>query len=421
MSQSLKGQNREIEEHEDPKIVQTDADIDFGQVWKDILNFRQEFKVQDFAFQLIFGLGPSAVDIYSDFKFAESVDVERFTWGIPNLSLLFIAGPGIVFFIMMAQKAIERCLKPWKNETRKWYVSNGLSLLVVTAIAGGLLSLLYHRWQEATNPICKGLAGIVATILLLVKVVGVMVHSTEVKRMTVKASSYEGSYESSLQLSLVIYIWLGGGKLNKFSAATSLIMLSKAGAENFLTFGKEDKLKDKDFFPKLFLLAKYLPVFSLIGFFRVGTLSVCFAWSHLIQFFITMPLAINLPLGVLFLLKWCKKLPNLSLTEIVQGVLGEVTTSVLWGRLGREGSRKIQLFIGGYLLLLYSGILCMVMAHPDCIKMCFDIINWCSMCYDTELFNKIPIFILASGWMGYVLFFFQVFCFGGCCMDCRKK
>ena len=43
------------------------------------------------------------------------------------------------------------------------------------------------------------------------------------------------------------------------------------------------------------------------------------------------------------------------------------------------------------------------------------------MCYDTNLYNKIPIVILASGWGGYVLFFFQVFCFGGCCMDCRKK
>ena len=142
-----------------------------------------------------------------------------------------------------------------------------------------------------------------------------MVHSKEVKRLTVKASSYEGSYESSLQLSLVIYIWFGGAELNKFSAATSLIMISKAGAENFLTFGKKYMLKDKSFFLKLFLLAKYLPV--------VGTLAVCFAWSHVVQFFLTIPLAINLPLGVLFLLKWWKKLTNLTLTEIVQGVLGK--------------------------------------------------------------------------------------------------
>ena len=165
-----------------------------------------------------------------------------------------------------------------------------------------------------------------ATVVLLVKALGVMVHSKEVKRLTVKASSYEGSYESSLQLSLVIYIWLGGAELNKFSAATSLIMISKARAENFLTFGKKDMLKDKSFFVKLLLLAKYLPVFSLIGFFRVGTLAVCFSWSHVIQFFLTIPLAINLPLGVLFLLKWCKKLPNLTLTEIVQGVLGKWST-----------------------------------------------------------------------------------------------
>ena len=171
-----------------------------------------------------------------------------------------------------------------------------------------------------------------ATGVKLVKGVGVMVHSKKVKRMTVKASSYERSYESSLQLSLVIYIWLGGEQLNVFSAATSFIMISKAGAENFLTFGEEDKLEDENFFQKLFLLEKFLPVFSLIGFFRVGTLAVCFAWSHLIQFFTTMPLAVNLPLMILFLLKWWKKLPNLTLTEIVQGVLGK------WSAYRRFGS-----------------------------------------------------------------------------------
>ena len=84
MSQSLKEQkdassNSGIEKPEDPKTVQTEADIDYGQVWKDIKNFRNEFKGQDFAFQLMFGLVPSAEDIYSDFSFAESVDVERFT------------------------------------------------------------------------------------------------------------------------------------------------------------------------------------------------------------------------------------------------------------------------------------------------------------------------------------------------------
>ena len=47
-------------------------------------------------------------------------------------------------------------------------------------------------------------------------------------------------------------------------------------------------------------------------------------------------------------------LPSLTMADVVQGVVGELLGIEIWGRLGREGSRKIQRGVGGYLLLHYS-------------------------------------------------------------------
>ena len=41
-------------------------------------------------------------------------------------------------------------------------------------------------------------------------------------------------------------------------------------AENYLMTGPENMLEGKTFVAKLFLISKYLPLFSLTAFFRVG-------------------------------------------------------------------------------------------------------------------------------------------------------
>ena len=44
---------------------------------------------------------------------------------------------------------------------------------------------------------------------------------------------------------------------------SSTLVIGKVGAENILMKGEENKLKDKSFLQKVFLVARYIPVLSL--------------------------------------------------------------------------------------------------------------------------------------------------------------
>merc|ERR1719318_2173711 len=105
-------------------------------------------------------------------------------------------------------------------------------------------------------------------------------------------------------------------------------------------------------------------------------------------------------------------MPHLSLTEIVQGLVGEVSSIVLWGTTGREGSRKIQLWVGGYLLLLHTLVLALMLAFPDGLGLFGS---------SKDIPLEMPTMLLASGWIGYGLFIYQVYLFNRYNMDWRKK
>ena len=86
--------------------------------------------------------------------------------------------------------------------------------------------------------VMKVLAMTIGTGLLVVKVVGVLVHTDNVRMINVKATNYEGVYESALHLSLVLYVKLSDrGELDIPTMLSSLLMIGKSGAESFLTFG----------------------------------------------------------------------------------------------------------------------------------------------------------------------------------------
>ena len=93
------------------------------------------------------------------------------------------------------------------------------------------------------------------------------------KKLSIKTSAHEGIYESALQLFLISVVWLTTGVWD-IAMVSSLVMISKASVENFLTFGKEDKLEDRSFLSKLRLLAKFIPVFGRTAGFRLGTYAV---------------------------------------------------------------------------------------------------------------------------------------------------
>ena len=151
-------------------------------------------------------------------------------------------------------------------------ISNVCSLGLIAAIIIGLYILITADDignSSVSVLVCKILAGIVATLLLGIKTLQMFVHTESVKKLAVKASNYEGSYESSLQLLLNILLWVRGYQdLNRIAMASSLVMIAKSGAENFLTFGAENKLSDeRSLLSKLRTQAKFIPVFLLTGFF----------------------------------------------------------------------------------------------------------------------------------------------------------
>merc|ERR1719228_1911326 len=101
-----------------------------------------------------------------------------------------------------------------------------------------------------------------------------MVHSDNMKTINVRATAYEGSYESSLQLFLILFLWFAGETptLDISAMSSSLLMIAKSGAENFLTFGQENKLGERNIMEKLRNIGKFIPVFCLTAAFRVTAL-----------------------------------------------------------------------------------------------------------------------------------------------------
>ena len=263
--------------------------------------------------------------------------------------------------------------------------------------------------------VMKVLAMIVGILVLSVKMLGVLVHTENVKMINVRATSYEGIYEASFQLFLIMHVWLVGlTDLDGQAMASSILMIAKAGAENFLTFGEENKIADRNILGKLKQIVKLLPAFLFTALFRITTLSLCYAWDYYI-FLVLLLSALFLPLVVLLLLKMCGKLPHLSGADLVQGSVGEVTTIVLWGDAGREGSRRIQAMVGGYILMLYSAGLALVSTFPSGFDRC---LLW--GCY-TSHSDVVTGAVLTSGVIGYALCVYQLFLFGHYNWDWRKK
>ena len=144
------------------------------------------------------------------------------------------------------------------------------------------------------------------------------------------------------------------------SLCCSFFTIGKGGVENFLTFGKVNKMADISFLQKLKLIAKFSPVFVMTTFFRTGcicTASVAAGvgsdgygvnagfYGALFSF----PLIITVPMAILVLFKWL--LAGMTLVDLIHGVLGEAfTITVWWNSSGREGSARFQLAMAVYFL-----------------------------------------------------------------------
>ena len=97
---------------------------------------------------------------------------------------------------------------------------------------------------------------------------------------------------------------------------------------------------------------------------RLTALAAVLIWQARFGAAVLVPL--SLAPSILFLLIKPCTLTDLSVVDLVKAVLGEMTTHSLWGGRGREGSKKLQLFMQIYLLILHSTFMLMIFfdIHP---------------------------------------------------------
>ena len=141
----------------------------------------------------------------------------------------------------------------------------GIYFVMGTAIFVGL-GLLLWLW-----PLAFRYPAVFTTIsIVFTKTVAVFIHSPRMKSLSRNMSESEAFFESALhQLTLLLNIWLSGGKVNKSTIFSSVLMIGKVGAENLLNDGEQ--LKGKNFWERLLLILKFIPVIALTAIFRLGS------------------------------------------------------------------------------------------------------------------------------------------------------
>ena len=194
---------------------------------------------------------------------------------------------------------------------------------------------------------------------------------------------------------------------------SSFFTISKAGIENLLTFGEENKLANISLCQQLKMTAKFSPVFVLTTFFRVGCLCSTtmaagvgsYGYAAVNTGFygaaFSVPLVLAVPLVVLVFVKIYPSLlkrflSEVTLAHLVQGVLGEAFTITTFGKAGRKVSRRLQKAMAIFHLCLHTITATIVLTTMPSHRV-------------STLFNGFAITSLSSGWIAFALFIVQIY------------
>ena len=369
---------------------------------------KQSFTWGKFFFAFSFGFLPTAWDIFSDFEFGESQEAQG-EWTTAGLCYMFICLPPIITILLPV--LVSRVQKHW-GEVADSTLFSVLYVLIVCLIAVAISSAMAFAFANQPT-VFKFPARLCSAMAVGVKIVAMFVHTPQVAEFSLNASKAESSYECSLQLLLLLHIWLSGGYMHLSAMVSSTVVIGKVGAENLLMKGQENKMEDKSFLEKVALLACYAPVVALTALFRIGSASVVLYHPHLLQpltpafaIFLTwiyMMFNITLLLTLLSILRtWLSKLRQLNTLELGLGLLNECTTVSVWGNLGREGSRSLQIGIASYHLLLNCSYLSWQMATATAIEQATGIPPY------TKPFLMVCHVVLACGPISYLLAVYQL-------------
>ena len=386
-------------------------------------NWQTHFAYSGLATALVLGLLPSLWDSVSDFAFAKEEDTEEslgtigFSSAATVTTYFFISLP----FYVTAVTWLQKMLVMIATKCCSCFSQNLLHLLSFATVAWLGAALVVPLFLF---PSFFYLTAVLSTFMVLsVKVVAILVHGPELKKLSTRMTSLESQYESSLQLMLVLVICFTTGEftLTKANSLFSgVVMIGKSGAECYLTFGNQnlleqtgpeeqkkssliDKVKGglRGLLNKLKILAAYSPVFIATAASRLTTMAVVLQYTLFTytQVLVYLPLSLVAPSTILFIAK-SKALKDLSAVDLVKAVIGEMTTHTLWGGRGREGSRKLQLFMQVYFLLLHSFCMVLVLLGSLPVLPCNVEVQYCTL--DGARFERLrigAIISLSTGWL----------------------
>jgi len=394
------------------------AAVDFSKLLADAKTPYEFFSRKDFAVAFFLGLAPSVWDTGSDYYFAETATEEN-CGDIPpktvrGLTYAFISLPGLLLAFSFLQKQLLNIFTCRESRGCQFLI-NGLILIILGVVLAGISFLMLFSSTSFFY------LSIPSTIFIIgVKILGLFLHSPEMKKLTIRVSAVESQWEASLQLFLVAFVAAKGGQLTQaslWSILSSVAMIGKVGAESFLTFGQESKLDNLSFLRKIGLLALYSPAFTLTALFRISALAIIVAWGIYYAAIVHWPCALFLPFLALLSFQ-CIAKSDLSLGHCLQGVITELTTPSLWGNRGREGSYKIQISMAIYLLILNTIFLVWVLIDPTADSFVtilggpFNPAGASKPVLSPGVEeNLLPYVVMCTciGWLSFPLFFLQTF------------
>ena len=375
--------------------------IIFIELLGELRNFKHFFNINDCAEGLLFKAILPVNDIFSDFLVAEKIyntdypNVIDKTVKINELTSMFIyffiACPGFMILIYNIGFFTDRFCR-----TR----CQGIALPVLISLCT-IAPVLLPFYGDAT--IIFNVAVFASTCFQLVNFMDIFFHGPYMKKISSMMMDYEGRFESAPQLFIQLVILFSGSQffettaIDIYSICTSVVMLSKDIAESILINCKKYPFNKMSFLRKISAMTKIIPVIILTTIFRLGTISLAILNIFVFnKFFYLIPLQLTIvlppALTIICLKSFSSTIKTLSVSECFLGIMGEMSSFTIWGKLKLHGSRWIQLGFMIYFGIIYSGF---------CL---WTVFNPCKVNAD-----KYALAFFCCGWMAFPLYISQVF------------
>ena len=264
--------------------------------------------------------------------------------------------------------------------------------------------------QHAHEKILFPAAILVSTCILILGTMEIVFHGQIMRKLSNLSASYEGRFEAAPQLLLhVILLMTQDGDdvvdadqnveqyfeyLDIYGLLTSLAMFGKDFTENILLNGTQD-YQHKPFTSKLMIMRKFLPIVLLTTIFHLSSLALAIHHIFILQtgsLIVALKLILLLPpaLTIMYFSKLTNKIPELTVVDSFLGIVGELSSFIICGKLGWDRSRWINLWFTLYFGFLY-GCVWTVFNPPHKNADLYATFFWC------------------CGWFAFPLFISQIF------------